>query len=372
MYDIVIKNGILIDSSQRISEKMNIAITNGRVTDVGRNINSTSGKKVIDASNEIVVPGFIDFHVHVYYGATPLGIDADSYCLTKGATTVVDAGSSGLHTFLGFKKYIIEQSNTRIYALLSICSIGLTAAKTNVYLIDDRFFNVKESYKLIKENRAHIIGVKWHHSYGLKALLFARELANISNCFLMCENSAYLHYPLENVLKFMKKGDVLTHIFQGGPNPGILDEDGKISSEVIKAVNHGIILDVGHGSKSFSFKIAEKALEEGIKPHIISTDLYNENLNGPVFDLPTTLSKFIALGLDLEEVIETVTTNPAKLIGVESIGNLKPNSFADIVIIRLVNGNFKYVDCYGEIKKANKKIIPRIVIKNGKILFNNL
>jgi len=368
MYDIVIKNGTLIDPLQKIHEKMDIAITNGRITEVKRNINATSGKKIIDASNKIVVPGFIDFHVHVYYGATPLGIDADEYCLVKGSTTVVDAGSSGLHTFLGLKKYIIERSNTRIYALLSICSIGLTAAKINVHLTDDRFFNVEDSCKLIKENRAHIIGVKWHHSYGLKALLFARELANKSSCFLMCENSAYLHYPLENVLRFMKKGDVLTHIFQGGPNPGILDEDGRISSDIIKAINRGIILDVGHGSKSFSFKIAEKALKEGIKPNIISTDLYNENLNGPVFDLPTTLSKFIALGLELEEVIEAATTTPAKLIGVRDIGNLKPGSFADILIIKLINGHFTYVDCYGEIRDASKKILPEVIIKNGKVL----
>ncbi|MEM2927573.1 MAG: amidohydrolase/deacetylase family metallohydrolase [Nitrososphaerota archaeon] len=379
MYDIIIKNGLLIDPLQEIHEKKDIAISNDRIVAVESHISSEQAKKIIDASEMIVTPGLIDIHTHCSYNVVRLSIDPDSACLKKGSTTIVDAGSIGELLFTPFKKYVIEKSKARIYALLNIESLGMIEYCNKQPTFNDQdwtkllihlneffaplFINIDNTLKIIKENKNIIIGIKWAHR-GLKTLEFARKVADKANCLLMIENRC-----IPDALNFLRKGDVLTHLYapiRKEKSIGLLDDNGKVLPEFFKAIKKGTIMDVGHGKKSFSWNVAEKAIDQGIMPDTISTDLWTANINGPVYDMPTTMSKFLLLGMSLDEVVKASTTKPAEILGkIGEIGTLKPGACADVTIFKLKKGNFSFIDCKGKIRKGNKKLITVKVIRNG-------
>ncbi|MCD6529804.1 amidohydrolase/deacetylase family metallohydrolase, partial [Candidatus Bathyarchaeota archaeon] len=293
-YDIVVKNGLVIDPYQEIHETMDLAISNGEIVDIRRGINSSLAINVIDASDLIVTPGIIDIHVHCCYNILNIGIDPESHCLRKGCTTVLDAGSTGELNFRGFRKYVIEKSRARISALLNIESLGMIEFGSEgqewpklIMEYEELFISLENTLKTIEENRDIILGIKWAH-HGLTGLRLAREAADKAKCILMAEN----HFEPETV-KYLKRGDILTHSFhglkwRGNPYDGILNEDGNVKPEIYDAMKKGVIIDVGHGAASFSWKVAEKAFSQGVKPDTISTDLHILSVNGPVYDMPTT------------------------------------------------------------------------------------
>lgn len=372
-YDTLVKGGILIDPAQEIEEEYDVAVSGGRVEAVEKNIPSTSAKTVIDASGMIVTPGIIDLHVHVCYSICPrLGVVPDEACLHNGATTVLDVGSAGHIVFPSFREFIISKSRTKIYALLNIGSIGLVTFfydKIKSVLLSPEMIEPSETAACIEKNRDIIKGIKWHHVYGQEALLYARQVADKTGTFIMCENSALYSYPIDIVLKFMRSGDILTHCFHGGPAPAVIDEDGKLRPEIEDAYRRGILFDVGHGQASFSFKVAEKAIQNGLMPTTISTDLHLGNINGPVYDIGTTLSKFLLLGLSLSDVVKRATINPAKVLGIhDRLGSLKPGSIADIAVWKLMQGRFEFVDCYGEKRVGDKLLKPVYVVSNGELV----
>lgn len=379
MYDIIIKNGLLIDPFQEIHEKKDIAILNGKVVEVESNIPSSSTKKVIDATNMIVTPGLIDLHTHVAYNVIKLSVDPESSCLIKGSTTVVDAGSTGYLNFVPFKKYVIEKSRTRIFTMLNIESLGMIEfmdRSTEKWpelltcldgIFTSLFVNIENTVKTIEENRDTILGIKWahHHITGLE---LARKAADKAKCLIMSEN----HYICDT-LKYLKKGDILTHLYRPSrleiKDYGLLDSEMKISPEFFEAIKKGIILDVGHGKGSFSWYVAEKAIAEGIKPDTISTDLWVDNVNGPVYDMLTTMSKFLLLGMSIDEVIKASTTKPAQVLGkLGEIGTLKPGACADITIFKLVKGKFIFEDTLGEKRIGNQKLELIHVIREGNLI----
>ncbi|MEM1574721.1 MAG: amidohydrolase/deacetylase family metallohydrolase [Nitrososphaerota archaeon] len=377
MYDLIIKNGTVIDPSQDLHEKKDIAISNGKIEAIESSIAPIDTKKVIDASNMIVVPGLIDLHTHVSYNVIMLSIDPESSCLMKGSTTVIDAGSTGYLNFTPFKKYVIEKSKCQIFAMLNIESLGMIEfmeRDTERWpelltclngIFTPLFINIENTVKTIEKNRDIILGIKWahHHITGLE---LARKAADKAKCLIMSENRF-----TPDSLNFLKKGDILTHLYapirkEEGGHIGLLDDDGKIFPEFFEAIKRGVILDVGHGKKSFSWKIAEKAIAEGIMPDTISTDLWIDNINGPVYDMPTTMSKFLLLGMSLDEVIKASTTKPAEIIGkLGKIGTLKPDAFANIAIFKLKEGKFIFEDCEGEKRIGNQKLEPLHIIHKG-------
>lgn len=374
MYDLVVKNGTVIDPSQGIHEQKDVAASKGRIVDVRKGINAAEARRVVEASGMIVTPGVVDIHTHCCYRIAHIGIDPEIICLAKGSTTILDAGSTGELNFTGFRKYVIERSRTRIYALLNIESLGMVefAVKKQKWpeLItghDEMFINIEGTLDVIERNRDVILGLKWAH-HGLEGLRLAREAADKAGCFLMAEN----HYEPE-ALKYLKKGDVVTHLLHGirmEQHDGLLDEDGKVQPEFFDAIKRGVILDAGHGAGSFTWRVAKEAFNQGIRPNTISTDLHVVNFNGPVYDMPTTMSKFLHLGMPLDDVIKASTTKPSEVLSKQDeIGTLKVGAYADLTIFKLEEGRFTFVDVKGEKETGRQRLIVTDVIKNGEIIY---
>ena len=374
-YDLLVRGGRVIDPAQGISAERDVAISGHTVARVAANIPETEARQVLDARGKFVTPGLIDIHVHVYDGVAPLGIPADPNCIAKGVTTVVDAGSAGAHTFPGLRKYVINVVDTRVYALLNISVVGQsTLSNDNPYgeLLDLRYANPKLAIRTIEQNRDVILGVKIRLTrniagdHDLEALKLAREASDAVRLPLMVHIGG-THAPLPAILAMLNKGDVITHSFRGSPG-GILDDRGRILPEVRKAVAGGVHLDIGHGAGSFSFDTAEKAMRQELLPGTISSDVHQFNVNGPVFDLATTLSKFLHLGMTLEQVIERSTSNAAQAFGFpKGLGTLREGAEADVAVFDLREGRFEFVDSVREKRTGNRKLVPVATVKTGKI-----
>jgi dihydroorotase len=376
LYDILIKNGVVIDPSQGLHEKRDIAITKGKIESMEKDISSDKAREIIDASEHIVTPGLIDIHVHVYPGVSHYGIDADTHALAHGVTTVMDAGSSGADTFEGFRRYVVNVSDTRIVAFLNISTMGMISPRVGE-LEDLRFADVEKAVEVIERNRDIIQGVKVRMSRnivgdnGIQPLLLAKRAAEAVKMPIMV-HVGNTPMPLADILEEMRRGDILTHCFHGSEN-GILDNQGNILDAVSEAVKKGVNLDVGHGRGSFSFNVAEKALAQGVSPQTISSDLHHYNVFGPVYNLATTVSKFLYLGLSLNEALSKVTLTPAKLLGIdEELGNLGKGSIADVSIFKLKKGNFSFLDTVGKTVIGNRLLKPAAVVKGGKVYSGRL
>ena len=376
MYDLLLKNGTLIDSTTNLHEVGDLGITGSLISAVLDADSEAEARRVLDVSGLYVMPGFIDLHVHVFSGVTHYGIDVDPTCLGRGVTTALDAGSAGALTFPGFRRFIIDVSQTRLFALLNISALGLVPnAMSGVRmgeLEDLRYVDVKEATRVIEANRDKILGVKIRLSDNLAAdgenempaLLRAREAADAVGLPLM------IHTPLSSlsmkqVLNEMRPGDVLTHSFHGH-RCGILDSEMKVLPEIRKKVDEGLLLDIGHGQGSFTYEVARAAMSQGVIPHTISSDLHAYNLHGPVFDLVTTINKFLHLGMELDEAIRRVTTIPAEFLRmVDEIGTLKEGAAADIVVVEMMEGSFEMTDAFGERETGGYQLEPRYIFRAG-------
>lgn len=377
-YDLLIQGGKVIDPAQKLSAIRDIGIAKGKIAKVAEKIAASEARQVLDAAGKIVTPGLIDCHVHIFDGVGAYGIPVDVNCIAKGVTTVLDAGSAGAHTFPAFRKQVINPSDTRVFALLHIAVMGLTTySRDNPYgeLLDPRFANPKLAIRTIEENRDAILGMKIRLSDNitgerdLKALGLAKEASDAVKLPLMV-HIGDSHSPLADILAMLGKGDVVTHCFTG-KKYGVLDDNGKVRPEVRKAVARGVHLDVGHGAGSFTWDVAEKAMKQDLVPGTISSDLHHFNVHGPVFDLATTLSKFLHLGLTLDQVIERATANPANVFGFpKGLGTLREGAIADVAVFHLADGEFTFVDTIGEKRRGQKKLVPVATVKAGKMYGN--
>jgi dihydroorotase len=374
-YDLLIKGGKVVDPAQQLSAVRDVAITGHRVTQIAENIPENQARQVLNARGKVVTPGLIDVHVHVYDGVAPLSIPPDPNCIAKGVTTVLDAGSSGAHTFPGFRKYVVNVADTRVCALLNISVVGQSTLSTDNRfgeLLNLAYVNPQLAIRTIERNRDVILGIKVRlskHITGendLKVLGMAKEAAAAVNLPVMV-HIGDSHSPVQQILDGLGKGDVLTHTYHGNAE-GILDDSGRVLPEVRKAVARGVNLDVGHGAGSFSFDVCEKALAQDVIPGTISSDLHEYNVRGPVFDLATTLSKFMHLGLTLEEVIERAATNPARTFGFpQGLGTLKEGAEADVAVFSLEEGNFPFVDTLKQTRIGHRRLTPVATVKAGRI-----
>lgn len=375
-YDLLIKGGKVIDPSQQINAVMDVALSFGKVARLAPDIPATQARQVIRAEGKIVTPGLIDIHCHVFPYVGPYGIQADPYCVRRGVTTVVDAGTSGYFTFPAFRRYDIEHASTRIRALLHVVSIGMVAGSTpNMGELEDlRYCVPKLAVERANQNRDVIVGFKVRCSKGytglndLEGAKRARQAADEAGLpFMMHIGGSYS--PLPELLALMKKGDIVTHCFNGRPD-GILDSNGKLLPVVVEARQRGVRFDVGHGAGSFSFDTAAKCLDQGFPPDTISSDLYMANVHGPVYDLPTTISKFLLLGIPLSETIRLTTLNAAETFKFpEELGMLKPGAEADVSVFEIQEGNFTFTDSARNVRQGRQRLMPVVTIRGGKVFY---
>jgi dihydroorotase len=371
VFDIVIRGGRVIDPSQDLDAVRDVAFEGGRIKAIAEKITEPT-KASFDATDCIVSPGLIDMHTHVYWGGTSMGVEAEPLMKTGGTTTLVDAGSAGPANFAGFRRHIIEQSNVRILAYLNISFPGIFAYSHAVMVgecSDLRLLDPGECVRVANENRDLIIGFKARvgriagGTNGLMPLDLAIEAAAECNLPVM----AHIDNPpptRREVLERLRPGDILTHCFKPFPNSPIRS-DGEIWEEVIIARDRGIIFDIGHGTFSFGFRVARGMLEKGFLPDLISSDVHVLNINGPTFNLLTTMSKFHAMGMRTSDLIRTVTTNPAKALGRPELGNLQIGAIGDATIFDLEQGQFKFFDALRETLDSKERFRLRATVANG-------
>jgi len=370
-YDLLIRGATVVDPSQDLHEVRDIAVSGDRIAALGTDIPEEQAATVIDAGGKLATPGLIDLHVHVWWGVAHLGIPPDPNCVARGVTTVYDAGSAGADTFPGFKKYVIDVSATRIFAFLHVSSQGQLNHDIGE-LTDLRYADVPRAIRMCEENRDAIVGIKIRMGgrmvgdSGAEALKRAREVSDATGLPLMIHPNAS-PVSLKDQLSELRSGDIVTHCFHKSET-GILNADGAVRPEARKAFQEGILFDVGHGAGSFSFPVAEAALAQDFIPGTISSDLHHYNLNGPVFDLATTLSKFLMLGMSLDDAVRRVTQAPAEAMGMSgTIGALVPGACADVALFDLEEGEFTMMDAQGETRIAPQRLVPVSTLRDGRL-----
>lgn len=378
-FDLLISGGQVIDPSQGISQSVDLGINGGRIAHVGH-IPGARARDVIDARGLIVTPGLIDIHVHVYDGVAPLGIPADPNCLRRGVTSVIDAGSAGANTFPGFVAQVVRVAETRVFALLNISVIGQSSYSMETQageLLDLRYADPAAAVRTIEAHRDLIVGIKVRLSRNiagsndLGALALAKEAAMAVRLPVMVHIGA-TQASLREILALLGERDVVTHVFHGHDG-GVLDERLRVLPEVEDAAARGVRFDVGHGGGSFSFAVAEAAMRQGLLPGTISSDVHRWNVDGPVFDLATTLSKFLLLGMSLEEVIRRATVNAASTFRLPGgLGSLIAGAPADVSLFALESGRFELRDALGfgrppTTRIADRRLVPVITVKSGRV-----
>lgn len=373
-YDLLIKGGMLVDPAQGLSGGRDVGFAAGRVAAVGECLDKDDGREVIDAAGCVVTPGLIDLHVHVFAGVSHYGIEPDPTCLARGATTVVDAGSAGADTFPGFRKYVIDVSETRILAQMNISSQGMLTEEIGEFEIPE-YADVDKACRMIERHRDIVLGVKVRltrntivsERSGMVPLYRAREAADAAGLPIMVHPQDAWCESIDDILKVMNGGDILTHCYHDFPC-GILNGEGRIRDSVLEAIERGVVFDVGHGAGSFSWQIVEKALSQDVLPTTISSDLHIYNVNGPVYDLASVVTKFLHLGLSIEESISRVTSVPSSIIGMEGeVGTLAKGAFGDAVVFELREGDFRLEDSRGEVRTGKRNLVPVTVVKGGRV-----
>jgi dihydroorotase len=372
-YDLILKGGRVIDPSQDIDRILDVAFADGNVAALGEHISADGDTEVIDVSGKLVSPGFIDLHTHVYWGGTSLGIDAAENARRCGVTTFVDAGSAGAGNFPGFLKHVVEPSKPRILAYLHVSFAGIFAFSKRIMVgesDDMRLMSPADAVEVANANRDVVVGIKvrvGRHasgSSGIAPLDIALQVAEEVALPLM----AHIDEPppsYEDVLERLRSGDVLTHCFRPFPNTPVTGQ-GAIKPAVLEARARGVLFDVGHGMGSFSYKTARAMLAAGFMPDTISSDVHVLNVDGPVFDQATTMSKFLCLGVPLVDVIRASTVNAAAALRRPDLGSLRPGSQGDATVFSVREGRFDYVDSVGETLTGDARIASEGIVFAGR------
>jgi dihydroorotase len=373
MYDLLLKGGRVVDPSQGLDGAYDVAFEGGKVAAVKPGIDASEARDVRDVSGKIVSPGLIDLHTHVYWGGTSLGVDAETIARRSGTTTFVDAGSAGAGNIAGFRKHVIEPSDPRILAYMNISFPGIYAFSKTVMVgecEDLRLLDARECLRVARENLDILVGMKARvgaragGNSGMAPLALAIEVADELGLPVM----AHIDNPpptREEVLAALRPGDILTHCFRPFPNAPI-HGDNTIREEILEARERGIIFDIGHGYGGFGFRSGRAMLAEGIRPDVLSSDVHVICVDGPAYDVLAVMSKFMALGMTLTEVIAATTANPARALRRDDIGTLKVGAAGDATIIAETSGSFIHTDAIGETITADTQLEHRGIVIAGK------
>lgn len=380
-YDIVLKGGHVIDPKNNHDGIMDVAIAEGKIAMVASSISESQSKKVIDASGLYVTPGLIDMHVHVFNGHTPgsyiadgpTSVPPDGFTFRSGVTTVVDAGSSGWKNFRQFKEQTIDQSQTRVLALLNIVGVGMLGRFEEQNVEDMN--PVMTAHMINKLFPDILVGIKSAHYWGdFTQVDKAVEAGKLANVPVMVDFGE--HQPPNSIeslfMEHLRPGDMFTHTYSNGPKQRetVVDENHQVKPFVFKAQERGIVFDVGHGGGAFSWVQAVPAVKQGFLPNVISTDLHIQSMNTGMKDLCNVMSKFMALGLSIQDVVLRTTLNPARVINRPELGNLDIGAEADVTVLRVRDGSFGFTDVRRLTVDGTQKVEAELTIRAGRIVWD--
>ena len=366
----------MIDPKNNINQVLDIAISEGVIAKVDPDIPLEDGRLVVIANGLLVTPGLIDVHTHVFVGeeeSTFAGgfssVSPDDFTFKAGITTVVDAGTSGWRSFPKFKSTVIDRSQTRVLAFLNITGAGMIGAPEEENLED---MEVDATVKTIEKYPDFIVGTKIGHYRGDHWIPFDRAIdAGIKANVPMILECHLPQFPLEEVLGKMRAGDIFTHTYGAVNDRGwILEADGTLRPEVLAARSKGVYFDVGHGGGSFHYKLAIPALEQDFYPDSFGTDLHRFSMNAGMKDMLNVMSKFLNMGMPVQQVIEKASWSPAQMINRDDLGHLTPGAVADIAVIRIREGEFGYIDAGGSRIIGKERLEAELTIRAGKIVWD--
>jgi dihydroorotase len=374
-YDLLLQGGHVIDAKNKISAVRDVAIKDGKIAAVAAHIDPSQALKTVNVKGLYVTPGLVDIHVHVYAGtgeprsyAGDLSVYPDGFTFRSGVTTVADAGCAGWRNFDDFKQRIIDRSKTRVLAFLNIVGAGMRGPKYENNLAD---MDPKPAAEMALAHKGLIVGIKTAHYAGpewtpVENAVKAGTMANIP---VMVDFGANRPERPMAVLvtEKLRPGDIYTHCYSG-----LRDElvDGRVNPAMWAARKRGVIFDVGHGGGSFAWRVAVPAMKEGFLPDSISTDLHVGSMNAGMKDMTNLMSKFLAMGMSLDDVIARSTWNPAREIHHEELGNLSVGAPADVAVLRVERGDFGYDDMYGARMRGREKLVAELTIRDGKVVWD--
>ncbi|HMH17276.1 MAG TPA: amidohydrolase/deacetylase family metallohydrolase [Burkholderiales bacterium] len=372
-FDLVIKGGEVLDPSQKLRARRDIGIKNAVIAALEPDIPDARAKQLLDAKGRLVLPGLVDMHAHVYPQVSALGLPADELVPYTATTTYVSAGDAGANTFSALKHYIVAQARSRIYAFVHISSIGLSGFPVGEMLNID-YADVDQAAKTLAENSELVLGIKVRESLdvvgtnGLEPLrraILACERSGVRGARVMC-HIGNAPGELSALLDLLRPGDILTHAYSGAGNNTV--QNGRLIAAALEAKKRGVLIDVGHGGGSFDYTVAEPAIQQGLVPDTIGSDIHAVSGNTPGMPyLPWVMSKFLNMGFSLEQVVAMATSAPAKIIGkIEKLGTLAVGAPADVSILELVEGPVDFVDTRKNARKGNRHLKPVATVRAGR------
>lgn len=367
---LVIRGGRVIDPATATDRIADLVIIDGRIAGIG--LAPPLGAATVEAVGAIVTPGLIDLHTHVYWGGTSLGVDPDGYALKSACTTLVDAGSAGPGNFAGFAKHLIAPAFCRVLAYLHVSFAGIYAFASGVRVGESdnmRLLAAREAALVARANPETVIGIKVRlgaHASGPSGIMpldVALDVADDTGLPLM----VHIDHPPPSygeVVARLRGGDVLTHCFRPFPNAP-MHGDGRVRAEILAARDRGVIFDIGHGQGSFSWRSARAMQAQGFRPDVISSDVHALCIDGPAHDNLRVMTKFLALGWSLPEVVEAASVAPARALRRPDLGSLRPGAIADVSVFRVTEGPVALEDVMGEVVHHDCCLTPVGIARAG-------
>lgn len=374
-YDLVIKGGHVIDPKSGISAVRDVAISGGKIARVAESIPASEARQIADAKGLYVTPGLLDIHVHVYTGtgsrsiAGDQSVYPDGFSFRTGVTTMVDAGTAGAQNFADFKQRVIDRARTRVLAFLNIVREGMSGRVEQ----DKAQMVAADAVATAREYPGLIVGFKTAHYAAADwvAVDRALEAGREAKLPIMVDfGNNRPERPLKQLLlEKLRPGDIYTHVHSGlrGEQDA---ETGRVNAAMWEARKRGVIFDVGHGGGSFLWRIAVPAFREGFFADSISTDLHTGSMNAGMKDMPNVMSKFLAMGMKLDDVVARSTWAPAKIVHHEELGNLSPGAPADVAVWSLAQGEFGFLDMNGARLAGSRKLVCELTVKDGRIMYD--
>lgn len=378
MYDLLLKGGTVLDAAAGLHGVQDIAVQDGKIARIAADIPSAEATRVVQVAGDVVTPGLIDLHAHVFEGFNRQGVNPDLGGVYSGVTTLVDAGSAGAATFGGFPTHILPHCHTEIIPFLHICQTGLS---TSPDIIAESSIDLEDTLRVADQHKGLIRGIKARmvspalEILGMEMPRLAKRAARESGIKLMVHigdtTKRYDPTVIRSLLPLLDDGDILTHYFTANPG-GVLDANGKLVPEARDAANRGVWLDTAHGRMNFSFDVGRRVIDQGLLPHCISTDLTVPGRLLTVHSMTEMMTRFLGLGFTLEQVVTMSTTNPAKAIGAEQrLGTLAVGRQADISVLHVNDGDWVVYDVLGTSLRVNKAVVPVLAVKRGEVFMRD-